>query len=233
MASRTKPHAAPGFTLIELLVVIAIIAILAAMLLPALARAKEAGKKTECLSNLHNMGLAMLMYADDNDGLVPRANDPSWWRVLTPELGGRHGSDFAKVKIYTCPSYPDKRQLVCYVVNGWTFSSRFDQVGSEKTGLTPLKQIEEPVNTIFIADNENGTWRPIIEELGSIGSDELNDVWNPSHLPYAPGGRTLNPQRRVAAARHGPGSNLMYFDGHSGFKRAQDIIVDDWRDKRH
>lgn len=62
-----------GFTLMELLVVIAIIVIIAGILLPAFARAREAVRRTVCVANLKQIGMAVLMYADDHDGMLPRA----------------------------------------------------------------------------------------------------------------------------------------------------------------
>ena len=68
-----------AFTLIELLVVIAIIAILAAMLLPALAKSKESSKRTVCKSNMHQLGLGIMMYADENGNKYPVASSHLVW----------------------------------------------------------------------------------------------------------------------------------------------------------
>ena len=87
-----------AFTLIELLVVIAIIAILAAMLLPALARAKEAGKRTACLNNLRQLSLSAQMYVGDNQGFYPPRSDSDRWPDKFYENYGK------SLKLLLCPS---------------------------------------------------------------------------------------------------------------------------------
>jgi len=90
-----------GFTLIELLVVIAIIAILAAMLLPALARAREKGRQAQCISNLKQILLAAHMYANDCDGYLPwhYSYGNNWMNSLY------NGNYVSNVKLFRCPSY--------------------------------------------------------------------------------------------------------------------------------
>ncbi len=123
-----------GFTLIELLVVIAIIGILAAILLPALARARESARRTSCLNNLSQIGVAMHMFALENEGRLPWSGGS----LNADCLADLSGDYITTVNVFVCPSDSDGREgfdsLKAEGKSGVVFtSSRLDVPGSSRT----------------------------------------------------------------------------------------------------
>src|SRR5262245_48363755 len=113
-ASRRTIATSGGFTLVELLVVIAIIAILVAILLPALTRARQQALVVQCLSNVRQIGLGMVMYAGENKGWYPP--ESMSWLMTAPAYGinsdARHLTSYLFGDLYTTPALTRGRYVV-------------------------------------------------------------------------------------------------------------------------
>ena len=232
-------HKRQAFTLIELLVVIAIIALLMAILMPALQRVKKQARTVYCLNSLKQIGLAMHGYALDNDDFIPRAMDHKvkWILVFIPYLGKeyKHMGDYREVKVFQCPSFPrngigrydnsNSEQTVDYVVNAWNMTdpgfSTGDQ-GNQMDEPTKLNSVKSPAQRIYMADNEAGDWRPVVRnkyELDILSRMNYLDVWSKSHMAASEWTiKGSNLTRRVSANRHrNKGCNNLFFDGRAGW----------------
>jgi len=146
-ASKSAPRA---FTLIELLVVIAIIAVLVALFLPALIKAKERATTTWCLSNLRQLGLAMHLYAEEHEELLPPAGKVITWDSTNPVAWTRALLDYySATNILVCPalSRTEPDQLFNYFMG-----CRAVWVTTSQRGSVSLATIQFPAEYIVSGD---------------------------------------------------------------------------------
>ncbi len=236
-----------AFTLIELLVVIAIIAILAAILFPVFAQAKEAAKKTSCLSNTKQMATALFLYAGDNEDTLCQTSwekdsmhpyQVHWTFLMQPYIRNwnifRCPSDTTPVTPKNpCPNGIQdfgKLPMTCdWQAPEYSYIPNYNCLPAHDWRPGPLTQFTEPANVIMVTERRNKLLSGYV-----IGQQKGLSAFNPSQPCPTDNYTMVTPEEAVAHLndssdkfdivrvqwdRHTGGANYCYADGHARFTK--------------
>jgi len=224
-----------GFTLIELLVVIAIIAILASILFPAFTAARESARRSACMSNLKQFGLASIQYFDDYDGIVFTENGNglgvSIENVITPYI--------KNTQVWFCPDQSTTEVIKTY---GYAFNEFYWNYYYPRSGYewrSPIGQplasfTNSPSQVIMMGDARTDGRNGYQSFNGVLTVDSQEDAGvnlglnlQPPCYPYNDSLNSGSPWACTYASfigRHDGGANFCYFDGHAKWQNFQQLI---------
>jgi prepilin-type N-terminal cleavage/methylation domain-containing protein/prepilin-type processing-associated H-X9-DG protein len=215
-----------GFTLIELLVVIAIIAILAAILFPVFARARENARRASCQSNLKQMGLGIFQYTQDYDEKMPMMfqyedgtnTSPLYWWIdrLQPYV--------KSYQIFVCPSHTITSSSGSYTYNralpGYTYPADYPKTLNFSYATNAVSNPPSGAQTAPFGNT--GTALAAIEDVATTlmvfdvyGATQEITIWDRTDISATPALCTANPDGgNCLSRRHLEGTNFLFFDGH-------------------